>query len=863
MTTSGKEIHIRETAGIDRSDEYVRVSVPFAAGELQPEMLVSVVDPASRSVPSQFRVLKRWPDGSVKWLLLDCAVTVPAGSEAVFRVVSAADRPPAPSPVLQVTPGDAVWQVDTGAGLFDIDARSFRPFAMVRRRGGGEICTGDGTCLLTVDGTAGVTPVVEEMSLEEAGPLRSVIRVSGSIVPPGNDGLRFYSRLHFFAGSMAVRIEFTVHNPRAAQHPGCLWDLGDPGSMLFRELAIVVSFAPGMADQVRCSPESGAVTAVSRKDAGVSIYQESSGGGNWRSPVHRNRKGHIPQTLDGYVLSVDGRQAATGGRASPHVWCGRNGAGIAAALPYFWQEFPKAIEADRNRLRMSLFPARFPDLHELQGGEQKTHLVCLDFDAAPGSMSWALSPLRTNVSPCDYRSSGIFPDLPADDDLIDRFAPLDEIIAKRERIDEYGWRNFGDIHADHEAFYHVEDRPFVTHYNNQYDFCAGAYRKYFATGDPLWGDIAADLARHVRDIDIYHTDRDREEYNRGLFWHTDHYIDAGLSSHRSYSREHHETKEPRLCGGGPNAEHCYSSGLLLHYFQTGDPAFREAVIDLAEWGVRSLAGPRTVLAAFRRGLGYVREWRTLKGRRRLFPSYPLSRGTGNVVNACLDAFEVGGGGEYLLTAEKLIRGSLHPADDIPSRNLLDAERAWSYTVLLVAVAKYIDKKHELGELDEGFNYARACLLAYAEWMLASEYPYLDKPEILEYPNETWPAQDIRKSVIFFQAARYAPSGLRKAFRQKGRYFFETSRNELLSRETSRFCRPLALMLQNGWVGQQLADEAEDVVIPDTAVRPVSGRPIPYLSIGSVAARIRSEVAQAFRETSLQREISWMRARAGV
>ena len=860
MATTGKEIHIRETAGIDRSHEYIRVSVPFASGELPPGTPVSLVDPASQRTPTQQRILKRWPDGSVKWLLIDCAVTVPAGSETICRIIPATDLPSAPSSVLQVTPGVNTWQVDTGAGGFEIDARAFRPFAMVRRKGGGVICTGDSSCLFSVDGTAGITPIVDDMNLEDDGPLRAVIRMSGRIVAPGKDELRFYTRLHFFAGSMAVRIEFTIHNPRSAVHPGCLWDLGDPGSILFRELAFAFSFVPGAPHEVRCSPEFGTIPIMTHKNAGVSIYQESSGGKNWQSPTHRNREGRIPQTMDGYVFNVDGRQTARGGRASPLVWCGSDGTGIAAALPYFWQEFPKAIEADQDRLKISLFPACFPDLHELQGGEQKTHLVCLDFDAAPEDLSWAVSPVRATVSPRDYRSSGIFLDLPADDDLIDLFTPLDEIVAKRERVDEYGWRNFGDIHADHEAFYDDRDRPFVTHYNNQYDFCAGVYRKYFATGDPLWGEIAADLARHVRDIDIYHTDLDREEYNHGLFWHTDHYIDAGLSSHRSYSREHLETKGPCFCGGGPNAEHCYTTGLMLHYFQTGDPAYREAVIELAEWGVRSLNGPRTLLAVFRRCLGYIKKWRAVQGSRCLFPSYPLNRGTGNAINACLDAFEVGGGNQYLVTAEKLIRGALHPADDIAARDLLDAERAWSYTVLLVSVAKFIDKKHELNELDEGFNHARACLLAYAEWMLSHEYPYLDKPEILEYPNETWPAQDLRKSVIFFQAGRYAPSGLREAFRQRGRYFFDISRNELLRRETSRFCRPLALMLQNGWVEHQLNDEAKAVVAPDAPVQSVSGRPTPYLAFGPVVGRIRSEVVQALREMNLHRELAWLRAR---
>ena len=54
--------------------------------------------------------------------------------------------------------------------------------------------------------------------------------------------------------------------------------------------------------------------------------------------------------------------------------------------------------------------------------------------------------------------------------------------------------------------------------------------------DPRWRVLMDDLARHVADIDIYHTVEDKAAYNGGLFWHTCHYVDAGTSTHRSYPR---------------------------------------------------------------------------------------------------------------------------------------------------------------------------------------------------------------------------------------------------------------------------------------------------------------------------------------
>ena len=99
--------------------------------------------------------------------------------------------------------------------------------------------------------------------------------------------------------------------------------------------------------------------------------------------------------------------------------------------------------------------------------------------------------------------------------------------AKRERIDEFGWRHFGDIYADHEAVAAGGPRRFVSHYNNQYDAVHGFAVQFLRSGDARWWNAMDELARHVVDIDIYHTTRTRRPTTAALFWHTYHYVDAG------------------------------------------------------------------------------------------------------------------------------------------------------------------------------------------------------------------------------------------------------------------------------------------------------------------------------------------------
>ncbi|CAH2031390.1 RIFT barrel domain-containing protein [Trichlorobacter ammonificans] len=863
-----KELLVHTGFSSANRSEYVRIGIPCARGELPEPSGLAMVAPTGDERPVQAEALARWRDGSVKWLLLDFLADASPGGSSSYRLVRTTVPPPPPPDSPRVTAGERTWLVTTGAATFRIDAEVFRPFSGITA-GGVELLAAEGAlCLLELHDSGPVVPRVATIDLETAGPVRTTLRIKGTCsIASGSTDLHYTARLHFFAGSPWVVLEVTLRNCRRAEHPGGFWDLGDPGSLLIREFGFRFPLRPGLAEQVDCSPLPGASPVRADDPAtGLLLYQESSGGANWQSPLHRNRHGHIPHTIRGFRLTAGEELLMAGGRATPFIRCGNADHGIAVGMPRFWQQFPRTLAADREAVTVGIFPRCYPDLHELQGGEQTTATLHLAATTDAADAVWLTAPFTVTAAPAVYRRAGVLPDLPADPanggSLIDRFIAGPEcILAKREEIDEYGWRNFGEVYADHEAVQHRGSEPFVSHYGNQYDLCAGMYRMAFATGMPLWGELAGDLARHLRDIDIYHTDRDREEYNHGLFWHTDHYVPAGLATHRSYSREQAQYRNRPSGGGGPGAEHCYTTGLLLHYLHSGDTACRDAVIELARWCLASLNGSRTLLATVHNALRYGRRlWRHNGSGTLPFPRYPLTRGTGNGVIACLDAFEAGGGRWFLEQAETLIRGALHPADDIAARNLLEAEDAWSYTVLLAAVAAYLEKKRELAECDEPFRYARACLLAYAEWMLKHEYPYLDKPEILEYPNETWPAQDLRKSVILFHASRHAAAEGRDAFREKAWFFYETARQELHRHPTSRLTRPVALMLQNGWVGARLMARTSLPEPLPAAVAADFGSPTPRLAFSSVLRRVATELGQALAQPSLARELAWLRPR---
>jgi hypothetical protein len=356
-------------------------------------------------------------------------------------------------------------------------------------------------------------------------------------------------------------------------------------------------------------------------------------------------------------------------------------------------------------------------------------------------------------------------------------------VAKREIIDEYGWRNFGELYADHEAVHHEGPRPFVSHYNNQYDFIYGAFLQFQRSGDARWRQLMTQAARHLIDIDIYHTQDDKAAFNGGLFWHTDHYLPAATCTHRTYSRSNGASDY----GGGPSNEHNYTSGLLHYYYLTGDVEAALAVRELADWVLGLDDGTRTLF-------GLIDGGPTGGASRTLEASFHRpGRGAGNSINALLDAYELSRERTYLTKAEELIQRCIHPSDDIARLNLDDPEHRWSYLVFLQVLCKYLAKKKETGETDYGFHYARESLLRYAEWMADNEVPYQDVLHKVELPTETWPAHDVRKSHVLHVAAEYSARAQRTRLHERASFFFDRCLTDLLAFETAYVTRPLVIL----------------------------------------------------------------------
>ncbi len=847
---------------VDRRGEPVCIGVPFPKGQVTILGQMAVCDATGQSVPTQAKALDRWSDGSVRWALIDWQAQ--ANTQDTIYTLNLGTSCVPPDQVVAVQQSGNTTSIGTGPASFECRVGDGFPLQLVRA--GGETFELRSR-LINAEGHA-LRLVTDSVEVLDSGPVCARLVAAARWLDQADQVVAECDiALKFACGSASVGLEYTLRNPQAAVHPGGFWDLGDPGSLLFRELS-VEAVAPDFEGQIAYAAEDHHEVQLTAEP--VEVYQDSSGGDYWKSTNHLNRDGKIPLMFQGYRRRV-GQQETFDRRACPLVSLTQDGTAVASVgMQYFWENFPKAVTAEVRQgqgiLSLGLFPPQVGDLHELQGGEQKTH--CFFFQFGPDGVTnrdlhWARRPLVPLLDPAWVCQSGAIVHLtPQSAALSQQHESMirsaiegeNNFSDKREAIDEFGWRHFGDVYGDHEAKYHQGDLPLISHYNNQYDVIYGMGVHYLRSADPRWWWHHNELAAHVADIDIYHTRQDKPAYNGGSFWHTYHYLDAGKATHRAYPSEGVAHKGVKPQGGGPGVENGYARGLCLNYFLTGCQRSKKAALELADWLIAADDGKLTVFRFLSpQPTGVI----TAAGN----PNYQgPGRGSANALDILQVGFLLTGQQRYLDKAEEVIRRVTHPRQDLEALNLLDAETRWYYNMYLQNLGRYLDLKAELGQLDQMYAYGQAVLLRMADWMAEHEYPYLEKPEILEYPNETWVGQDMRKVDVFLYAAKHASGDRRDRFLERAEFFYQYATEKLPTMETHRYCRPIVLMMVSGWMypafkGQQVptAPPAQQP-FPDTPAPPMF---VPQKTIAIKRAKLIALAGAALGVLVIASGIVWL------
>jgi len=725
-----------------------------------------------------------WPDGSIKWLLCEGLIDLKHHSvsdEIVLTLDAVETDSPLKELVSPVNNNDEALSLSLGNGTtFTINKA--KPF---------EFATGKhfSNSFDIVDITPqSITPTAFSYVLHCNNNEYSAVTVEQQyeIGLGNNKRLIVETEASIFLSTGTVCGHVTLRNPSAALHPNGKWDLGDPNSIYLKECCLTFT-----GDALESSLTLDAEVFRSSEHAELTLHQASSGFEHWQSPVHVNSDNVNSLPFRGFKLYQPDRLLLSGDQAKPQIKISNSGSTFSIHVDKFWQNFPSSALLSANKVSVSLLGSRHSKNTELQPGEQKTRSISI----AP----FEVQSLQVVIDSAWLKSTSVLPFLPSRPCKFDSLIKAgiegpSSFFQKRIDIDEFGWRHFGELYADHEKALEPDAPFFVSHYNNQYDPIFGMLTQWLLTADIRWFELADDLAKHVADIDVYHTSDDKPEYSGGLFWHTDHYVQAYTASHRTYSK-HQPTGvyDDHAGGGGPGGQHCYTNGLTLHYLLTGYTPSRDAALSITQWVTNYYEGDGTLLGALlalkNSDLPGVKNVKTGK--------YPLDRGTGNYLQARLDRYELQGCDSDIEAASYIIEHTVSPNDDFDQLQLDNVEATWFYTVFLQALCRFISLKEQRCECDSSYRYAVDSLTHYANWMAVNEYAYLDKPDILEFPNQTWTGQDLRKLCVLYFASNYLTKTQRTIAEQKAEQLADTIYQRLSASTETNTTRVLCLIMQNG------------------------------------------------------------------
>ncbi len=544
-------VDVKEFLGFARNHWPVTVGVPFPSGMVTDPSRLTLADDHNAAAPLQTRVLSRWPDGSVRWALLDWQADLEAQQQRVFRVIPG---PPAPaSQGVRVRDLADRLDIDTGPLQFSIPKKRFA-WLQQARLNGVDILSGPISSFFNVDGKRIDGQAPTSVSITESGPARVRVEIRGRY----GAAFDYIVRVDAFANQPFVRVLHTFEQHSAEAYTSV------------RQIGATIPLSLRDKAWYRVGQENAPELSGRLRSDGISIVQE-----------------------DNETVVVGGSRRP--GRASGWIDVGDEQRGVAVAARFFWEQYPQGFRLQPSGVTYNLWAPEVAPA-KVGMGSAKTHEVTLYFhDKKPPpllAIRALTTPLRGWTDPRWTVFSGalrnsIIPSPATDTFLHELNAGYRRYLetADKERWDDsgqvrcpepaqerprhgfYGMFNWGDWNY---PGYHDTTKGCDAWGNLEYDMTQVLALAYAATGERAYHEGMLVAARHFMDVDRIHYQYEHADW-------------VGMNHPKNPL---HFTFEL----GGVDLGHTWTEGLLSYYYLTGDDRALDAARGIADYLVTRVQG---------------------------------------------------------------------------------------------------------------------------------------------------------------------------------------------------------------------------------------------------------------------------------
>lgn len=465
------QIHVANEQNLDRVNEPINVGIPIPEQlNLTSTTRLSLQSADGVNIPCQVTPLAWWSNKSIKWVLLHFQASVTSQQTAKYDLIIDDKYQQSEATYIAQVKDEQII-INTGQLQATLGAKA--KFDLIVQLLGTQQYAGPR--LKLTDGTV-LTPGISDISIDENGSEKAVIKFSGNYVDAyeQTSDFEYVLRVEFYRDKAYCRVFNTIISVKESKN--------------IAEVAFVL---PDQGHQASIYSSDGSQILTNSDVNNISLLHDD----------HDTYQCHVGQKIDVIEKRFQG-------------WV--SGKHVLAGTRFFWQMYPKSIEVEGQEIRLGLLPQisqnkdsfkpcnQVIDHYRFAAGEARTHEIMLSFGQAIESADQVAifnslnEPLIGHVAYEWYTQSGVFGDLSVrDDKKFPQFEQLGDdslkmILARRENLNIYGDRNFGDDLLGEQGMWN----------NCEYDYPHVGVLQFVRGADPAWyTEFALPAARHMYNID--------------------------------------------------------------------------------------------------------------------------------------------------------------------------------------------------------------------------------------------------------------------------------------------------------------------------------------------------------------------------